>query len=431
MSKQVIFHIDMNAFFASCEQQDNPSLRGKPIGVGGKPGTRSIISAASYEAKALGVKTAMPSHEAIRVCPKLIIVPPRFRRYQEYSKRLFNIFERFSPDLEVFSIDEVFLKVPQNQCQSMAQIIECAKKIKSLIAREVGEQLTCTIGIAANKRLAKLAGELQKPNGLVWILNQDNLKYQQSLKDAGVLALSQQQVFKNTKVEVLCGIGYRLSRRLRAHGIYTLEDLAKTSFDSLKHIAFPYEKELYLAGLGADLSRVNSYYKMPREKSIGHQYTLPHDVPIYRLNSYLYYLAEKVGHRLRKNNFVCQKVAIYLRATSRQSWGSSRKFNNFIESDQDIFRAANHLIQIGISDGELNASDQIRMPSITAESLVLKNHAPRDIFKTSKDYQKHSITKSIDKIRKQYGLRTIHSGLSLGVKMHDIPDARNPRILTI
>lgn len=421
----------MNAFFASCEQQDNQSLRGKPIGVGGKPGTRSIISAASYEARAYGVKTAMPSHEAIKVCPTLTIVAPNFEKYQNYSKQIFNIYERFSPDMEIFSIDEAFIELPKNQYTDIEQIVQCAKEIKSIIAKEVGECLTCTIGIASNKRLSKLAGELQKPNGLVWILEDNNLKYQQLLKNMGVLSLSRQEVFKNTSVETLCGIGNKLGRRLRANGIYMLDDLAKTSFDTLKHIAYPYEKELYLAGLGTDLSKINPYYKMPKEKSIGHQYTLPHDVPIYRLNPYLLNLSEKVGNRMRKNNFICQKISLYLQSTSRPSWGSSKKFNNFIESDQDIFRTIKHLIQIGIADGELNPNDRIRMPSITAKSLVTKNNASQDIFTTNLSYKKQSIIKSIDKIRSKYGPRIIHSGLSFGIRMHDIPDGRNKRILTI
>lgn len=163
---RVIFHIDMNSYFASVASQMNPQLRGKAIGVGGKPGTRGIIAAASREAKARGVKTAMSAYAALRACPELLIVDGDMRAVTDLTNRFLAIFRRYTDEVEVFSIDEAFLDVTDWH-ERFGGPVELARRIKDDIRRELGECITCSIGIAENKLLAKLASDLKKPDGLV------------------------------------------------------------------------------------------------------------------------------------------------------------------------------------------------------------------------------------------------------------------------
>ena len=157
----------MDAYFATLEQQWNPKLRGKPIIVCGKgSGERTVVATASYEAKRLGVKTAMAVWQAKKICPQAILVPAKYPKYLATTKKLIAIFESFTPDVEIFSIDEAFLKIENYE-------LKIAHQIKYRIKKEIGELCTCSIGIAPNKLLAKIASEYQKPDGLTVVTNDE------------------------------------------------------------------------------------------------------------------------------------------------------------------------------------------------------------------------------------------------------------------
>lgn len=418
-----ILHIDMNSFFASVEQQYNPALRGKAIGVGGKPGTRSVIVAPSREAKRLGVRVGMNGREAFKHCPQLIIVPPVYERYQAISQHIFQILEQFSPAVEPFSIDEGFIEIDT----SLEQAINIARTIKTKFHNQLGPVLTASIGIARNKRLAKLASESQKPDGLVALLNNAEEKTVAKLRREGVTAWTQVELFTQTQVEELCGIGPRLGRRLRAAGIQTLADLTQQSLDTLRTLVFPYEKELHLIGQGIDLARVVPYWRQKAEQSIGHQYTLPHDVPVRELRPILFRLSEKVGNRLRKRGFVGQSIQIYLRRTNAPSWGSTLQTSYRIESDRDIECYAWKLISSACQRGDkLTLETLVRMPSVTVSVLTPKIQAP---VRLPFDANSSNLTMAINKIRARFGETSVQSGWSVGVKMHNLLDGRSRRLL--
>src|SRR5574337_960084 len=190
MNKRIIMHIDMNAFFASVEQQNNPALRGKPIAVIGSQ-ERTVITTSSYEARAYGVKTGMTKYEAKRLCPHIILVAGNTNRYTDTCRRLVEIYRQYTPIVEVYSIDEAFLDITGSiPLFGGAGII--ARKIKKDIRERLG-RLTCSIGIAHNKLLAKLAGNMKKPDGLV-IISQENLE----------------KLLEQLPVKELWGIGSRL-----------------------------------------------------------------------------------------------------------------------------------------------------------------------------------------------------------------------------
>jgi len=433
-----ILHVDMNSYFASVEQQSNPRLRGKPIGIGGKPGTRSIIAAASQEAKARGIKTAMSSWDAIRICPELTIVEPNYKKYQYYSEKMFGILESFSPKLEIFSIDEAFVDISsqvtgnsnQDETEYTAQqITAIVQRIKQRFNKSLGEMLTATVGVGHGKRLAKLAGEMQKPNGYVVLVGDNEAKLRDAFRQHNALAFTRSELYTITDIEELCGIGPQLGRRLRAAGIQTLADLAHRTIDELKIVVSPYHKELYLVGQGIDPSPTVSYRQAKAEQSIGHMYTLPHDLPVIDLPSTLAYIAEKVGRRMRRKAFVAHRIHLYLRFSKQTGggWSSTWRTSQQLASDRDIYGTVWRLIDAALTDpgSDLTQYTLIRMPAITASDLQHTQQSPQSLI--PEEQQAQSLVHALESIRDTYGDRAVTSGLSFGTKLHDIPDGRRKR----
>ncbi|MEM1684287.1 MAG: DNA polymerase IV, partial [Nanopusillaceae archaeon] len=205
----IVFHIDMDAYFASVEQQARPWLRGKPLVVSGRPDIHSVVAAASKEAKRFGIKAGMPTWEAKRLCPHVIFLPGDPDKYESVTRRFLAILVTYTPMVEVYSIDEVFLEAT-DVVRRYPDPVALAREIKARFREELGEWITCTIGIAPNKLLAKLATEQAKPDGIRWI------------KPEEVPA-----VLKATPVEAVCGIGPRIARRLSHMGVWTLADLQR------------------------------------------------------------------------------------------------------------------------------------------------------------------------------------------------------------
>lgn len=211
MSFRVIFHLDMDAFYASVEQRDNPALRGKPVIVGAPPTQRGVVCAASYEARKFGVRSAMPSATADRLCPKGIFVRPRMDAYREESERIMQIMAGSGAVIERMSIDEAYLDV-SSICQaedadvSLVKALPLARELKQRIHTD--RQLTATIGIAANKLLAKIASDYQKPDGLTLISEKDKVQFLRPLP-----------------VRALYGVGKVTEEVLHKLGVQTIGDL--------------------------------------------------------------------------------------------------------------------------------------------------------------------------------------------------------------
>ena len=211
-----ILHIDMDAFYASVEQRDNPALRGRPVVVGGDPTKRGVVAAASYEARTFGVRSAMPMSRAVRLCPALVIVRPDFTKYRTISEQVFTIFRDVTPLVEPMSLDEAYLDVSENAWgEPLGMTV--ARRIKQAIRETTG--LTASAGVAPNKFLAKIASGWQKPDGLT------------------VIAPERVESFlQNLPVDALWGVGPRTAERLRAHGIRRLVDVRAQSIEQLRTI---------------------------------------------------------------------------------------------------------------------------------------------------------------------------------------------------
>jgi DNA polymerase-4 len=205
MSLRRIVHVDMDAFYASVEQRDRPELRGKPVAVGGAPESRGVVAAASYEARAFGVRSAIPMSRAVRLCPDLVIVRPDFAKYRAASQQVFEIFRQVTPLVEALSLDEAYLDVTENAWQEPLGL-NVARRIKTSIKEATG--LTASAGVAPNKFLAKIASAWRKPDGLTVIAPERVESFLQQLP-----------------VDAVWGVGPVTAQRLREHGIDRLVDV--------------------------------------------------------------------------------------------------------------------------------------------------------------------------------------------------------------
>jgi len=322
-----ILHVDMNAYFASVEQAANPYLRGKPIAVGGGAGgKRSVVAACSYEAKARGIDNAMPAWEALKICPDLIMVAGDMNKYIYTASEIIKIFREYTDQVEVFSIDESFLDVTDTK-ERFGGEIAIAKEIKRRIREKF--HLTCNIGIGPNKLLAKLAGELKKPDALI-ILRPEDIPGK----------------VKEVKVSKLCGVGRKLEQYLGGMRIKTLGDLNLYPREKLvKRFGIVYGEHLWQMGQGSDDSPVAPAGYSEDAKSMGHSYTLPGFTnDMNEVKGYLLRLAEQVGRRLRRDHYRGNIVHVSIGFGSYQFWGKQRKIEDYIDDGYEIYKVAEKLI---------------------------------------------------------------------------------------
>ena len=280
---RTILHIDFDSFFASVEQQYHPEFRNKPLGVTAANG-RNCIIASSREAKRLGIGTAMRVHDAKRLCPEIFLIGADFQKYWKESQKFINICKDFSPFVQVFSIDELFIDITKTT-HLFGNVDALIEKIKRRIEREIGRYITVSIGVSYNKLLAKLGSGLHKPNGITRITHENFL-----------------HIYNATPLTAICGIGERIKSRLNSMGIYTLLQLHTAPLSSLV-AEFGNVEGRFLAnvGLGIDDSDVIPYTEKPSVKSVGRQYCLPrneYDKRIVLQN--IYELCEEVGIKLRR-----------------------------------------------------------------------------------------------------------------------------------
>lgn len=280
MCKRKIIHIDMDAFYASVEQRDNPELRGRPIAVG-HAGDRGVVSAASYEARKYGVRSAMASIKAMRLCPDLVFVPGRMEIYKEISDTIHSIFREYTDIIEPLALDEAFLDVTDNKL-NIPLAIDIAREIKLRIREEVG--LIASAGVSYNKFLAKIASDYRKPNGLCTIHPDQALNF-----------------IARLPIESFWGVGKVTARRMHALGIHTGHDLRQWSLDGLIREFGKIGQLYHDFSRGIDLRPVEA---VRMRKSIGCERTLDHDVSTRAaVIVELYHTAEELIRRLSAKNF--------------------------------------------------------------------------------------------------------------------------------
>lgn len=323
MDDRIILHIDMDAFFISVEQRDDPSLRCKPAAVCGSL-TRSVVTSATYEARPFGIRAGMPVQEAKRRCPGLILVKGNHAKYTETAARIFSIFKQYTPGVEIASIDEAYLDITQSQLLFKSPL-HVAQSVKERIKKQ--EQLTCSVGIAPNKLLAKLGSRLKKPDGLVVLPKEEVGK-----------------ILEDLPVGELFGIGPRLEEELRSVGVFTCGQLGRFPILPLNRRFGAIGGRLHDMGLGLDDSPVVPFDQEEDAKSISHSVTLEEDSSDPEvLRKVLFHLSERVSRRMRGGGCYGRRVTLTVRYADFYTFSKQKTLAQLINSGNEIYR---HALQI-------------------------------------------------------------------------------------
>ena len=322
MGKKFI-HIDMDAFYASVEQRDNPSLKGKPVVVGGTPESRGVVSAASYEARKYGIKSAMAIKTALQLYPKLVIIQPDFKKYITISKKLKSIYHEYTDLVEPLSLDECYLDVTENK-KGISTATEIAIELKKRIKEDLN--LTASVGVAPNKLLAKIASEHNKPDGL-FIIKPHQVD----------------DFMKNLDVKNLWGVGKATYKVLQKMNIKTCGDLQKLSVVELVDSFGVFGETLYNFTRGIDNRKIELDQEV---KSIGSEITFPfdtNDIPFIKKN--LYEQLEVVINRLIKYKIKAKTITVKMTYADFKKITRSKTINYYTDDIKDIFRISGLLLK--------------------------------------------------------------------------------------
>lgn len=424
-------YLDMNAYFASIEQQANPALRGKPVAVGGRasntgqPVPRSVITTASYEARALGIKTAMSTREALARLPSLALVPPDYGKYQAYTKRIAELATAYSPTVELCSIDELSLDlshllVPKNPELTVRNIQQFVISIKAQLAATVGPFVTASIGFASSPTLAKLAADQFKPDGQFFIADTPTLARQAILQ--GLSAATWMGLRSRLHLTAIPGIGNRLAATLQLAGYRSLDDLATADRGTLT---------LKFGVLGVWLSQIargepthrptNSFQQQATEQSMSHTTTLPRDLPLAQTRAIFFVLAERVAERMHRANVVATELFVGFGRTNGPSWLTHERYHYPMTNGLELFRRGWHLVeQTWNSRGVL-----VRRPQIGVTRLVSRAAYPPSLLATERRTDRAN--QVVADLRSTWGINVIQPATILSTTIERVPDGRRAR----
>ncbi len=318
-----IIHIDMDAFYASVEQRDNPEYRNKPIVVGGSPeGRGGVVATASYEARKFGIRSAMPSKRALQLCPKVIFVRPRFDAYKEVSHKIREIFSRYTDLIEPLSLDEAFLDVTSDK-QNIGSAIEIAKQIKLAIKNEL--QLTASAGISVNKFVAKIASEMKKPDGLTFIGPSKIENFMETLS-----------------VEKFFGVGKVTAEKMNKIGLFTGADLKKLSEQELTKYFGKSGRFYYNIVRGIDEREVQPHRET---KSLGAEDTFPFDLTsLEEMNDELDKIAKTVFTRLLQHELFGRTITLKIKYSDFRQITRNQSFPQPVTDLETIKKTAKELL---------------------------------------------------------------------------------------
>jgi len=383
----MILHIDMDAFYASVERLDDPTLDGKCIVVGGLS-TRSVVSAASYEARKFGVHSAMPMFQARQKCPDAVFISPRISRYKKISEQIMAILKRFSPLVEIVSIDEAYLDA--TRCRRLfGAPDQIAATIKAAIKQEIN--LTCSVGVAPNKFLAKIASDLEKPDGLTVISRQEAPGFIQTLP------LSRAP-----------GVGKSCGKRLDAMGLKFLGDLSKYPEKIL-------EKRLGVFGIRLkELSQCLDRSKVEPDrfpKSVSAERTLPENTADRdRLKACLLWQSGEVGRGLRRLNVKARTITLKIKHADFKGVARSRTLSAPTQSSNVIFRESARLLE------NYSLSTLVRLVGVGASGFVSENTPVQTgLFsdETTGEGAWEKLDGALDAIYEKYGPEAVKMGSNI------------------
>lgn len=379
-----ILHVDMDAFYAAVEVLDDPSLRGLPLIIG-SPDGRSVVSSASYEARRYGVRSAMPVSQALRLCPSARIVPPHFHRYQAVSRQVMSVFESITPLVEPLSVDEAFLDV-RGVRRLWGSPVQVAELVRRRVFEEVG--ITCSVGVASTKHVAKMASTIAKPDGML------------------VVAAADTQAFLDPRpVRALWGVGPKAAEALEGRGIRTIRDIRESSRDMLDRAVGP--------ALGTRLSQLSrgedarAVETERIEKSIGHEETFDTDITDREfLKAELLRLADRVAARLRKAEWETGTVSIKIRFDDFRTLTRSQTLAEPTAVGQRIGEAAQALF------AQIDRRDPVRLVGVRAEKLSPAGAGGFGLWDEDEDWRR--VEGAMDDAVARFGSATITRARHLG-----------------
>ena len=394
---RTILHVDMDAFFAAVEQRDRPELRGKPVVVGSPPDQRGVVSTASYEARKYGIHSALPSRTAYQRCPHAIFLPVDGKKYASVSRQVMEIFHGFTPVVEKVSIDEAFLDV-RGALNRYGDAVTIARRLKRRIRTQLN--LTASVGVATNKFLAKLASDMDKPDGLT------------------VVPFAPEAVEKflaPLPVTAIWGVGKVTSQKLHKFGIHKIGDLQQTSFATLtRWLGENYARHLRELAYGRDTRPIITEHE---EKSVSNEETFVTDCCDLKLvTRTLVRLTEKVGRRLRAGGKLARTAQIKVRFEDFTTITRQKTLPYPTAGDRQLVRAASELFEaekikrpvrlIGFCATNLTTREEIaetprQLLLFSLENMEELDHAENE----------NQLDEAVDSLRRKYGNDILKRGI--------------------
>jgi DNA polymerase IV len=384
-SQASILHVDMDAFFVSVELLDRPDLRGKPVVVGGRPDQRGVVSAASYEARKFGIHSAMPLRTAGRLCPHAVFLDGHHEKYSEWSDRIASILVKFSPIVEMVSVDEAYLDLSGTE-RLHGPPFAAADKLLRTITRQTG--LPCSGGLATTRLTAKVASDQAKPRGLVWVAPGMEARFLAPLP-----------------IRKIPGIGEVTERALRALGIETVEQLASHSQEKLEKIFGQWGTALYRKARGGD---AYEFLIDAEPKSISHNHTFGEDTSdVAEMESMLSHLSQKACKRLREAGLSTRTLTLTIRYAGFETYTRSKTLTEAAQLDTDIFAVFLNLFR--------QHRDSKRKVRLLGVALSALSHGAQqlDLLESDRREKLEKLTKAADHLRDKFGFTSVQFGGSL------------------
>ena len=380
-----ILHVDMDAFFVSVELLERPDLRGKPVVVGGRPDQRGVVSAASYEARKFGIHSAMPLRTAGRLCPHAIFLDGHHEKYSEWSDRVASVLAKFSPIVEMVSIDEAYLDLSGTE-RLHGPPLAAADKLLRTITRQTG--LPCSGGLATTRLTAKVASDQGKPRGLVWVAPGMEARFLAPLP-----------------IRKIPGIGEVTERALRALGIETVGQLASHSQEKLEKIFGQWGTALYRKARGGD---AYEFLIDAEPKSISHNHTFGADTSdLAEMETMLSHLSQKACKRLREAGLSTRTLTLTIRYAGFETYTRSKSLQEPAQLDADIFAVFLNLFR-----QHRDTKRQVRLLGVALSGL---SHGAQqlDLLESDRREKLEKLTKAADQLRDKFGFTSVQFGGSL------------------
>lgn len=389
----MILHVDMDAFYASVEERDRPELAGRPVIVGGKPNSRGVVSAANYAAREFGVHSAMPSSQAHRLCPQAIVLPPRIGHYAEVSREIREIFDRFTPLVEPLSLDEAFLDV-----RGSVQLFGEPEEIGRRIQREIREEtaLAASVGVAPNKFLAKLASDLDKPNGFVIVEAERIAEFLEPLP-----------------VRRLWGVGKAALARLQRLNVETIGQLRQLSEDVLRSNFGKSGEQLWRLAQGIDNRKVVPDHQA---KSISNETTFDVDIGDREvLESWLMMLTEQVARRLRRSGLKGKTINLKVRFSDFRTITRSQTLAEPTDVTDEIWTTAKDLLSNRLPETGL----PVRLLGVGLTGLTRDAGGQQQLFADDEHDRQSRLDRAADSIAGKFGPAAVSRATGLTRKPGD------------